>query len=52
MKVDVTAPSAATLKRAPTSSGRRRARVQQRLIDIDTNHDGVISTEELVRRCS
>lgn len=47
IKVDVSSPSAAALKRLPTA-GRRRSRVQQRLADIDTDHDGVITKDELV----
>lgn len=47
MKVDVdaSAPSGKTLQRLPT----RRRRVQERLASLDTNQDGVVSKEELVR---
>jgi Ca2+-binding EF-hand superfamily protein len=49
MKVDVdaSAPSAKTLQQVPT----RRRRVQERLAALDTDQDGVVSKEELVRSC-
>ena len=43
--LDASAPSAKTLQRLPT----RRRRVQERLTALDTNQDGVVSKEELVR---